>query len=220
MAYDEAANLETVLRELQNSIARVGVAAEILIVDDGSSDGTAEIADGLADASANVRVLHHEDNRGLGGVYRTGFGQARGDLITFFPADGQFPGAILEDFVPQMTGSDVDIVLGYVPRTDSAPGRVLSAIERLVWRSLLGPLPRFQGVFLVRRRRLLALDLRSEGRGWAIVMEMLVRGRRAGWRMHSRVTAMRPRLSGASKVQNLRTIWSNLRQVVELRGRL
>jgi glycosyltransferase involved in cell wall biosynthesis len=220
MAFNEAGNLEAVVRELQGVTAKLGLRAEILVIDDGSGDETGRLADELAGEIADVRVVHHGLNQGLGGVYRTGFREARGDLLTFFPADGQFPAAILEDFLPEMAKGRPDIVLGYVERSDSLAGRALSRLERLVWRGLLGPLPRFQGVFLVRRRSLAARALKSEGRGWAIVMEMLVRGRRAGWEMRSRPTPMRARMSGVSKVQNLRTIASNLRQVLGLRARL
>jgi dolichol-phosphate mannosyltransferase len=166
----------------------------------------------------DVRVVHHPSNGGLGAVYRTGFAQARGELISFFPADGQFPASILETFVPAIEGHD--LVLGYVSRRDSRLGRTLSAAERMAYRLLLGPIPRFQGVFLVRREALARVSLRSEGRGWAIVMELLVRATRAGWKMRSLPIPIRPRRSGVSKVHNVRTIWSNLRQVVALRGLL
>lgn len=219
MAYDEAGSLEGVVDELRSTLSSLGIPAEILIVDDGSGDGTSDLAERLAAPAAEggplIRVTHHGVNQGLGGVYRTGFTAAEGDLVTFFPADGQFPASILEDFVPAM--EDRDLVLGYVPRRDSAVGRVLSSAERLVYRVLLGPLPRFQGVFLARRAKVLALGLRSTGRGWGIVMEMLVRARRAGWRVESRPTPLRARQAGRSKVQNARTVWANLRQVLALR---
>lgn len=218
MAFNEAANLEEVVREIRAALDRLGRRAEILVVDDGSTDGTGALADGLAGAVTDVRVVHHAPNGGLGAVYRTGFAQARGDLVTFFPADGQFPASILEAFVPAMEGRDM--VLGYVPRRDSIVGRLLSGAERVAYRVLLGPMPRFQGVFMVRREALARIPLHSEGRGWAIVMELLARAARAGWRMKSLPTTIRPRRSGVSKVQNARTIWSNLLQVVALRGRL
>jgi hypothetical protein len=99
-------------------------------------------------------------------------------------------------------------------------GRLLSGAERVAYRVLLGPMPRFQGVFMVRREALARVRLHSEGRGWAIVMELVARAARSGWRMRSLPTTIRPRRSGVSKVQNVRTIWSNLLQVVALRGRL
>jgi dolichol-phosphate mannosyltransferase len=218
MAFNELANLEPVVREIRGAIDRLGLASEILIVDDGSADGTGALADRLGPEVPDVRVVHHHPNGGLGAVYRTGFAQARGDLVTFFPADGQFPASILESFVPAIGGHD--LVLGYVARRDVLLGRALSVAERLAYRVLLGPVPRFQGVFMVRRDALSRVTLRSDGRGWAIVMELLVRAARAGWRTRSLPTPIRPRLSGVSKVQNARTIWSNLRQVIALRGRL
>lgn len=218
MAFNEAGNLEEVVREIRAALDRLGGLAEILVVDDGSTDGTGAIADDLARALLEVRVVHHAPNGGLGAVYRTGFAEARGDLVTFFPADGQFPASILEAFVPAMEGHD--LVLGYVPRRDALVGRLLSAAERVAYRVLLGPMPRFQGVFMVRRETLARVRLHSEGRGWAIVMELVARAARSGWRMKSLPTTIRPRRSGVSKVQNVRTIWSNLLQVVALRGRL
>jgi hypothetical protein len=78
-------------------------------------------------------------------------------------------------------------------------------------------MPRYQGVFMVRREVLARLPLETGGRGWGVVMEMVLRIHRAGHRVVSVPTELRPRLSGHSKVNNLRTIWINLRQAVELR---
>jgi len=70
---------------------------------------------------------------------------------------------------------------------------------------------------LFRRSILKRIELRSAGRGWGIVMELILRASRAGLRLRSQETPLRPRLSGVSKVQNGRTVWSNVRQVLELR---
>jgi glycosyltransferase involved in cell wall biosynthesis len=216
MAYNEAESLEPTVREIAASLARVGAPCEILIVDDGSTDGTSAAADRLALEGPGVRVVHHGKNGGLGSVYRTGFTEARGDLVTFFPADGQFPAAIIEDFFPRLAG--LDMVLGYLPRRhDSLLGRLLSNGEKLLYRVLFGRLPRFQGVLMFRRSLLQGLDLRSTGRGWGVLMEFLIRAVRRGARTTSVPTELRARKAGVSKVQNSRTIWSNLRQVMVLR---
>jgi len=176
-------------------------------------------ADALANHDHRVRVIHHGQNRGLGGVYRTGFQEASGDFVTFFPADGQFPASIIAEFRPRM--SQHDMVLGYLPRGErSVIAETLSAGERLLYRVMLGPIPRFQGIFMFRRELLSTHALRSDGRGWAILMEFIVRCARGGHRIVSMPTPVRPRKHGASKVNDLRTVWSNFRQVMALRRML
>jgi glycosyltransferase involved in cell wall biosynthesis len=216
MAYNEVQSLEATCREILAVLDTLGEPAELLIVDDGSTDGTSTRAEALAERDSRVRVIHHGQNRGLGGVYRTGFQEACGTFVTFFPADGQFPATIIADFLPRM--SQQDMVLGFLPSGErSFVAEALSGVERLLYRVLLGRIPRFQGILMFRRELLAQHRLRSDGRGWAILMEFIVRCSRADHRMVSTPTDVRPRAHGTSKVNNLRTIWSNLRQVVALR---
>ena len=223
MAFNEEGSLAATTRELHAALGALGVPCELVIVDDGSSDGTGGIADALArelDARpVQVRVVHHRPNLGLGGVYRTGFAQARGEYLTFFPADGQFPATIIGDFLPR--AREVDLVLGYLPeRRSSAVAKALSLVERILYAALFGRLPKFQGIMMLRRSVLGEIELKSAGRGWAIVMELIIRVKRGGYRIVSVPNAMRPRAHGQSKVNTLRTIWANVRQVVALRAHL
>jgi glycosyltransferase involved in cell wall biosynthesis len=215
MAFNEIATLEATCLEIGTELSRLATTAEIVIVDDGSTDGTGALADRLAGQDTRVRVVHHDANRGLGGVYRTGFADARGRYLTFFPADGQFPASIIGEFLPRM--SDCDLVLGYLPsRPRSYVARALSIAERSLYVLLFGAMPRFQGIMMIRVARLRTLTLRSAGRGWAVVMEFILRAARTGWKIESRPTTVRPRQHGQSKVNNLRTIISNMRQVLTL----
>jgi dolichol-phosphate mannosyltransferase len=219
MAFDEAANLPIVAEEILKALNGLGKSHEIIVIDDGSADGTAQVADALARSRPVVRTIHHPANLGLGGVYRTGFAASRGRFVTFFPADGQFPADIIAEFTE--VAEQFDLVLGYLPvRAKSAVGKLLSQIERTLYRVVLGPLPRFQGIMMVRRSILAELPLSSTGRGWAVVMELLIRASRGGYRILSMPTSYRRRLSGASKVNNVRTMWANVKQLVELRLRM
>ena len=105
-------------------------------------------------------------------------------------------------------------------RTDALLGRVLSLSERVMYRVLFGRMLRFQSVFMIGRSALASLLLTSEGRGWAIGMEIILRARRAGLRIATRPTEIRPRVSGVSKVSNLSTILHNLHQLWRLRWQL
>jgi glycosyltransferase involved in cell wall biosynthesis len=219
MTFNEEASVESTVRDLLAMIDRVAPDSEMLIVDDGSTDGSGQVVARLATEDPRIRVITHDGNRGLGGVYRTGFQEARGRFVTFFPADGQFAADIIDDFYPRV--QNADIVLGYLPHRDaSLISRALSGIERLLYRVLFGGFPRFQGILLFRRELLARYALRSAGRGWAVLMEFLLRCHRDGCVMVSVPTAVRPRQYGHSKVNNLRTIWSNLRQLFVLRRQL
>jgi glycosyltransferase involved in cell wall biosynthesis len=215
-AWDEVETLGAVVHEIRAVLERLDATHDILIIDDGSTDGTSEAADRLAGSLEGVRVIHHGENLGLGFVYRTGFREAKGDFLSFFPADGQFPAAILEQFHP--LAKDHDIVLGYLPqRRGSLAGAALSRAERLLYRILFGKMPRLEGVFMLRRSILAEIPLRSRGRGWAVVMELVIRASRGGYRIVGAPTDMRPRAAGRSKVNNLRHILVNFEQLLRLR---
>src|SRR5262245_49326646 len=87
--YDEEKNLEQVVRDLTTELA--GYRYEIIIIDDGSKDGTPVLADRLAaEDPQHVRVIHYATNRGGGAATRTGLSAATNDLVMMVPGDGQF----------------------------------------------------------------------------------------------------------------------------------
>ena len=215
MALNEVNSIEAVVREIDSVLGTLTVPFEILVVDDGSLDGTEQIADRLVEQLPNVRVVHHGINKGLGAVYRTGFTQTQGKFVTFFPADGQFPATIIPQFVSAM--DTADMVLGYVAiHQRSLLEKGFSLAERILYRILFGPLPKFQGVLMFRRALLDEIELASTGRGWAVLMELIIRASRARYRIVNVLTDMRPRRSGSSKVKNFSTIWDNLKQMIVL----
>jgi hypothetical protein len=113
------------------------------------------------------------------------------------------------------------MVLGYLPKRDhDLVGKTLSLVERTLYRLLFRSFPRFQGIMLLRRQLLAEIPLTSEGRGWAVVMELILRASRGRYRLVSVPTALRPRLSGQSKVNNVRSIVANLKQLWQLSRKL
>jgi glycosyltransferase involved in cell wall biosynthesis len=216
LAWDEASTLPAVVDELRNRLLLLKATYEIIVIDDGSTDGTSELADAMAASTPDVRVVHHEHNRGLGPAYQSAFEASRGTFVTFFPADGQFAASLLECFYPLI--ESYDMVLGNLPeRRDSLKGRVLTRLERLLYRMFFGLVPRLEGMFMMRREILDAIELRSEGRGHANVWELVIRAARAGYRLTGVPISVRPRQAGVSKVNNWRTISANVVQVVRLR---
>jgi dolichol-phosphate mannosyltransferase len=215
MAYNEAASVSGVLEEIEATMRGSTHAYEVIVVDDGSSDETGDLADEAARRLPCVVVLHHSTNRGIGEVYRSGFQAATGTYLTFLPADGQFPASIVTDFLPLM--SNADLVLGYLPGIRRSPlASLLSWSERALYRAMFGRLPRFQGIMMFRRAMLEELGVKLGGRGWGVLMDIIVRAKRRRMRIVSVPTSLRPRFDGKSKVNNLRSIGANLEQAIAL----
>lgn len=221
MCFNEAASLPVVVAEITDELQRLGADYEVVIINDGSTDGSGEIADRLAKESAHIRVIHHPRNLGLGAVYRNAFLCGTKELTTVFPADGQFAPEIIGQFARFF--DDVDLVLGYIPefrKNRSFAARTFSWAERCLYRLLFGRFPDFQGILMFRRELVDTIELSSAGRGWMIQMELILRFIRKGYRVISEPTGIRARMSGESKVMNLSAIVSNLRQVFALRWNL
>jgi len=114
-AYNEEENVE---RTVQLAIEQIGPmvdSLEVLIVDDGSSDRTPQLADKLAAEDSRVRV-HHQPNRGYGGALKAGFANASGSLIAFSDGDLQFDLEelrLLLDRLNDPARKPVDAVIGW-----------------------------------------------------------------------------------------------------------
>jgi glycosyltransferase involved in cell wall biosynthesis len=129
-AFNEEENVETTVRRALDEIGPlVDGSIEVVVVDDGSTDRTPQLADALAAAEPRVRV-HHQANRGYGGALRAGFENARGQLIGFSDGDLQFDlremGRLLER-LDDPTKPAVDGVIGWRVRRRDPPHRIFIA---------------------------------------------------------------------------------------------
>jgi dolichol-phosphate mannosyltransferase len=219
MAFNEAPSVTGVLEEIDTALQGVAYAYEVLVVDDGSRDGTGDLAERYAAAHRHVRVLRHPVNRGIGEVYRTGFGAATGELLTFLPADGQFPAVIVRRFETLMDRHDL-VLSRFEPGKRSLLARTLSLGERTLYRLMFGRLPEFRGIMMFRTALLAELGVTPGGRGWGVLMEILVRAVRANLRITSELVELRARAAGESKVTNLRSVRANLAQAFALKRSL
>lgn len=124
-AFNEEANIRAVVEDACRIIPQFAPVFEIIVVNDGSKDRTAEICDDLATEFSDVRVVHHARNRGYGAALKTGIEHARYDVIFFTDSDGQFDLREVATLLEQMDAHD--IVAGYRARRDDPPHRLLFA---------------------------------------------------------------------------------------------
>ena len=175
-AYDEIQNLERAVRDARHALEEhAGGDGEVLVVDDGSRDGTGQLADALAAQYADVRVVHHQTNRGFTGAMTTCFREAAGDFIFLAPADGQVSMDELGRFLEQ--SSKAAIVVGVRDQRAEGLRRTLpSRAFHLFSRTLFGiPYREFSSVFLFRRSLLEGMPFVSKPRSATLLPEILAR---------------------------------------------
>ncbi len=198
-AYDEVASLERVVAEAQTVIAALSLGddAEILIVDDGSTDGTGALADRLA--AGNVRVVHHDRNRGFCGAMTTSLREACGDWVFLAAADGQTPIAELTRFLA--LAAEADVVVGVRDsRSETIFRKTLSRGFHVLARAIFAlPEREFSSAFLFRRALLDAMPFRSRPRSASLLPEILFRARRRGARLVTLEVQSLPRIAGQAK---------------------
>ncbi|MFU8773021.1 MAG: glycosyltransferase family 2 protein [Anaerolineales bacterium] len=114
-AYNEERGIAAIMQRvlaIREDLTQVGIEElELLVVDDGSKDQTAQVATDLAHNEQGVRLIQHQHNRGYGAALKTGFSNAKGDLIGFLDADGTYP----PEFFPQLCNAAIngsDLVIG------------------------------------------------------------------------------------------------------------
>ncbi len=194
-----------------------GFETEILVVDNGSVDGTAELA-----RNAGARVVS-EPRRGYGFAYLLGFKEAKGGIICTLDADGTYPAAALPEMVDRLLGEDLDFVNadrfsfmmnGVMPRTRRLGNAILTLTSHVLFRL---PFSDSQSGMWVFRRELLD-KMRLRATGMALSEEIKIE---AAWRVKARCAELPIHYgyrSGDSKLRMWRDGFGNL--IYLLRKRL
>ena len=181
-AYNEEANVASMVERLRGVLPGVADDYEIIIVDDGSQDRTPEIADQLAAADPRVRVVHHAQNRGYGGALKSGFEASRKAYVFFTDGDGQFDVAEIAQLLPHLP--HYDVVIGYrIHRAEGGLRRLNAGAWNLLVRRLFGiPSRDVDCAFKLFDRRVFDV-VHPEAEGAMISTEILARTVRAGFRV-------------------------------------
>jgi dolichol-phosphate mannosyltransferase len=222
--YNEAENLERIGAAILASLP----GATLLVVDDGSPDGTGDIADRMAAAEPRVRVRHRRAKEGLGRAYLDGFGVALASgaaIVIQMDADWSHDPAALPSLIAPITGGRADLVIG--SRYTAGGGvtdwglvrRVISRAGSIFARVMLRLSPHdLTGGFKAWRASTLAAVPEDGVRagGYVFQIEMTYRASRTGARVVEVPILFRDRLAGTSKMSR-RIIFEAFFVVLSLR---
>jgi Glycosyl transferase family 2 len=206
---NESANIEQCVRRSQAALDEAGMLGEVVVADNGSEDGSAELA-----AAAGARVVH-EPRRGYGSAYLAGFAVARGEYVVMLDADLTYPFKEIPRFVEELRAG-AHLVMG--DRMDNIEPGAMHWMHRYIGNPLLsGTLNLFFrtgirdahcGMRGFRRDILPQLDLRTTGMEFA--SEMVIRASKEKLDIREFPIAYAPR-SGESKLSRYRDGWRHLR---------
>jgi len=156
---------------------------EVIVVNDGSKDGTADILDELALLYPQVRVVHHESNRGYGGALRTGFATATRDLVFYTDGDAQYDPAEMAALWRRFDDT-VDLVNGYkISRSDPLHRVVIGRVYHHTVKLLFGLTVRDVDCDFRMMRRSIFEKVRLEKNSGVICLEMMKKITDAGFRI-------------------------------------
>lgn len=218
-AYNEQENLsEAVLRAL-TALSEAALQHEVIVVDDGSADGTAEEGRRLVEEHhPRVRLLSHAANQGYGAALRTGFSHARYDLVFYTDSDNQFDVGELKYFLPLM--EEFDLAIGFrVYRYD----RVLRSAASWFYNRLVGVLFRLRvrdvdcAFKLMRREVVVQTGLECDN--FFIDTELLARARKWNFRIVQKGVRHYPRTAGQTTVRPS-DVPRTLREVIRMWQRI
>jgi len=210
--FDEAENVGPLLASALAHAKQLADEFEIIVVDDGSRDGSAAVVEAQHRLDPRVRLLRHPTNIGYGAALRSGLRAARGDLVFFTDADLQFDLREIERLLAH--AHEFDIVAGYrAPRRDPWRRRLLAFGWGLLVRVLFGLRVRdIDCAFKIFRRPVLdALPIASIGA--FVNTELLLRARSEGFRVREVPVTHHPRMAGRAKGASPRVV---LRALLEL----
>jgi len=210
-AFNDGGTIASLVIRAVQVASRLTPDYEVIVVNDGSSDATAEIAEELARTYPCVRVIHHPENRGYGGALRTGFAAATKDLIAYTDGDAQYDPAELEVLWNRLT-PDADMVNGFkISRADPMHRIVIGRIYHHTVKLLFNLHVRDVDCDFRLMRREIFDRVKLERDTGVICLEMMRKIQDAGFRILEVPVSHFHRTYGTSQFFNVRRVfWTGI----------
>lgn len=202
---NEEKNIEGAIRNVLEGFKRLHISGEIIVVNDGSSDATGRIAEELGNNHTFIRVIHHTSPQGIGSSFWDGVQNARGDMVTMIPGDGENDAAEILRYLPLMEQVDMVVPFIYNRGVRTLRRRILSIIYREIIKLSFGlSLNYMNGTVMYRRYIFRGIKLHAGG--FFYQTELLVKTILCGYLYAEVPCALRQRSGGESKATTFRSL--------------
>src|SRR5215475_10517381 len=215
-AYNDSGTIASMVIRTVKTASELTPDFEVIVVDDGSADSTADIADELARTYPQVRAVHHPINRDYGAALQTGFRSATKELIFYTDGDAQYDPTELADLWRRMDGA-VDLVNGYkISRADPLHRIVIGRMYHHIVRILFGIHVRDVDCDFRLLRRPIFDRVQLEHNSGVICVEMMKKIQDAGFRIAEVPVHHYHRAFGKSEFFNYRRLVRTARDLLIL----
>lgn len=212
---NEEDNVRPLVNDTVEVLEKLDADYEIIVVDDGSTDRTGEIADEFAEKNPRIKVVHHTEDKGYGAALQSGFRSACKELIFYTDGDRQFDIRELVDIIPMIR--DYDIVSCYrINRQDN----LLRKINGFCWSRLVNVLfgLRLKDIdcaFKLYKKEIFD-NIQMKSTGALIDTEILARAHRKGYTIAQRGVRHYPRTHGKQSGADIKVIIRAFKELFKL----
>jgi len=210
--FNEEENVLPLVQSIFREVGADSAFSELLLVDDGSRDETAELVQQRIAVEPRIRLVKHERNRGLGAAIRTGVRHAKGDLVLYTDADLPFDFALIPELIA-LAGNETVVIGCRLNRGEGARRWVLTKSYNLLIRTLFGLKVRDVNFAckILPKALAQAADLQSEGS--FIDAELLLEARRYDLEIVEFPMTYYPRTRGLSTLSRPEVVWGILQEM-------
>ncbi|QQG42187.1 MAG: glycosyltransferase family 2 protein [Candidatus Woesebacteria bacterium] len=217
--YNEESNIGLVIVKTTEVLKAVAEKWELLIINDGSTDSTREVALTFSKFDKNIRLVDNEKNMGYGAALASGFYNSKYEWIAFIDSDGQFDLAEIVNFIEKQRNTKADLVIGYyVSRKVSFGKKITSRMwETLVY--LLFGLKVHDidcGFKLISKKVLDKISKLESERGAFVSSELLIKAKKAGFKIEEVPVTHYPRIKGVGTGRNINVILKSFADLFRL----
>jgi len=207
--YNEEKNLQETVSKAVATLQKVAKKWEIILINDGSKDKTAQIALQLQKKYPNIKIVTHNPNRGYGAALKSGFYTAKYKWIAFTDSDGQFDFSEISNFITTQKQTNSDLVIGYyLDRQVSKAAILTSKIWELIIFILFGLKVRdIDCAFkLISKKVIDTIPKLEAEKGAFISSELLIKAKKAGFKINEIGVHHFARLEGQATGRKLSVI--------------
>jgi len=217
--YNEEASIKNTVEKTKEVLLGIPLDWEIIIVNDGSTDRTKEIATRLGNEDKKIRVISHEQNRGYGVSLRSGFYNSKYPWIAFTDSDGQFDFKEIINFIKKQQETNADMVIGYYKKRQVSNFKIItSRMWEIAVRILFGlHLHDIDcGFKLISKKVIDEIPKLESERGAFISSELLIKAKKKGFKIVEIPVTHLPRLQGKGTGRDVKVVLQSFIDLIRL----